>query len=69
MFQKLLTDGIVFESIPSSLSLPGESGPHPVNLAGIPKEVGELHILGKFGHCFWLSFEMIYNPLVLENTF
>ncbi|XP_046397297.1 protein brunelleschi isoform X2 [Ischnura elegans] len=47
---RLLTDELVFETVPSSLSLPTESGPHPVSLKGIPKETGELHILGYSTH-------------------
>lgn len=44
--QRLLTSGIVFESIPTSISMPAESGPHQCKLSGIPKEVGDLEILG-----------------------
>ncbi|XP_069696670.1 protein brunelleschi isoform X2 [Periplaneta americana] len=47
---RLLTNGSVFESLPSSLSLPLESGPHPVILSGTPKEPGELEILGYSTH-------------------
>ncbi|XP_049774968.1 protein brunelleschi [Schistocerca cancellata] len=47
---RLLTNGAVFESIPSSLCLPPESGPHPISLSGIPKEHGELEILGYSTH-------------------
>ncbi|XP_071451117.1 protein brunelleschi [Hetaerina americana] len=47
---RLLTDELVFETVPSSLSLPTESGPNPVSLKGIPKETGELHILGYSTH-------------------
>ncbi|PSN54921.1 hypothetical protein C0J52_01648 [Blattella germanica] len=32
-------------SMPSSLSLPPDSGPHPVILSGTPKELGELEVL------------------------
>ncbi|KAJ8881936.1 hypothetical protein PR048_018423 [Dryococelus australis] len=42
----LLTCGCVFESLPSSLSLPPESGPHTVTLSGVPKETGELQLQG-----------------------
>lgn len=48
---RLLTNGIVFESIPESITLPAESGPIAVTLAGTPKEVGELEILGFSTHC------------------
>ncbi|KAJ9597832.1 hypothetical protein L9F63_011327, partial [Diploptera punctata] len=47
---RLLTNGAVFESNPSSLSLPSESGPHPVLLSGTPKEPGELEVLGYSTH-------------------
>jgi hypothetical protein len=47
---RLLTTGAVFESLPTSLSLPPESGPHPIILPGTPKEIGELEILGYSTH-------------------
>ncbi|KAL6263112.1 hypothetical protein P5V15_005912 [Pogonomyrmex californicus] len=47
---RLLTNGVVFESIPESISLPAESGPITVTLAGRPKEVGDLEILGFSTH-------------------
>ncbi|KDR24045.1 NIK- and IKBKB-binding protein-like protein [Zootermopsis nevadensis] len=47
---RLLTSGVVFESVPVSLSLPPESGPHPVILSGTPKEIGELEVLGYSTH-------------------
>ncbi|XP_018057662.1 PREDICTED: protein brunelleschi [Atta colombica] len=47
---RLLTNGIVFESIPESINLPAESGPIAVTLAGRPKEVGDLEILGFSTH-------------------
>ncbi|XP_024879334.1 protein brunelleschi-like [Temnothorax curvispinosus] len=47
---RLLTNGVVFESIPESISLPAESGPIAVTLAGRPKEVGDLEILGFSTH-------------------
>jgi hypothetical protein len=47
LLQRLLTTGVVFESLPTSLSLPPESGPHPVILPGTPTEIGELEVLGK----------------------
>ncbi|XP_063226452.1 protein brunelleschi isoform X2 [Bacillus rossius redtenbacheri] len=46
----LLTCGCVFESLPSSLSLPPESGPHSVTLSGVPKETGELQLQGYSTH-------------------
>ncbi|KYN45017.1 Trafficking protein particle complex subunit 9 [Trachymyrmex septentrionalis] len=47
---RLLTNGIVFESIPESINLPAESGPIAVTLAGRPKEVGDLELLGFSTH-------------------
>ncbi|XP_066993209.1 protein brunelleschi [Anabrus simplex] len=47
---RLLTYGAVFESMPSSLLLPPESGPQPITLAGTPKEIGELEIVGYSTH-------------------
>ncbi|XP_032667363.1 protein brunelleschi [Odontomachus brunneus] len=47
---RLLTNGVVFESIPESISLPAKSGPIAVTLAGRPKEVGDLEILGFSTH-------------------
>ncbi|XP_033330236.1 trafficking protein particle complex subunit brun isoform X2 [Megalopta genalis] len=47
---RLLTNGVVFESIPESITLPAESGPIAVTLAGRPKEVGDLEILGFSTH-------------------
>ncbi|XP_012285614.1 protein brunelleschi [Orussus abietinus] len=47
---RLLTSGVVFESIPDTVVLPAESGPMAVTLAGTPKEVGELEILGFSTH-------------------
>jgi hypothetical protein len=42
----LLHEGIEFENFPSTLSLAPNSGPHTVSLLGVPKEAGELKILG-----------------------
>lgn len=42
----LLTNGSVFENIPATLLLPPESGANPLRLSGIPKEEGELEIIG-----------------------
>ncbi|KAH9630266.1 hypothetical protein HF086_012451 [Spodoptera exigua] len=46
---RLLTSGVVFESIPETIILPPDS-PTTVNLHGTPKEVGELQILGYSTH-------------------
>ncbi|XP_014228052.1 protein brunelleschi [Trichogramma pretiosum] len=48
---RLLTNGVVFESIPESITIPAESGPIAVTLAGTPREAGELEILGFSTHC------------------
>ncbi|KAI4487136.1 hypothetical protein M0802_012010, partial [Mischocyttarus mexicanus] len=47
---RLLTNGVVFESIPESITLPAKSGPIAVTLAGRPKEIGDLEILGFSTH-------------------
>lgn len=47
---RLLTSGVVFESIPESISLASESGPIAVTLAGRPKEIGDLEVLGFSTH-------------------
>ncbi|XP_026288363.2 protein brunelleschi isoform X1 [Frankliniella occidentalis] len=47
---RLLASEVVFESIPSSIVLPPDSGPNTVVLAGVPKEVGELEIQGYSTH-------------------
>ncbi|KAF9799525.1 hypothetical protein SFRURICE_018712 [Spodoptera frugiperda] len=46
---RLLTSGVVFESIPETIILAPDS-PTTVNLHGTPKEVGELQILGYSTH-------------------
>lgn len=46
--QRLLASDVVFESIPSSIVLPADSGPHTISLEGVPKEVGELEIQGAY---------------------
>ncbi|XP_014204812.1 protein brunelleschi isoform X2 [Copidosoma floridanum] len=48
---RLLTNGVVFESIPESVTLPAESGAIAVTLVGTPREVGELEVLGFSTHC------------------
>ncbi|XP_058810666.1 protein brunelleschi isoform X1 [Phymastichus coffea] len=47
---RLLTNGVVFESIPESITLPAESSTIAVTLAGTPREVGDLEILGFSTH-------------------
>ncbi|RWS10654.1 trafficking protein particle complex subunit 9-like isoform X1 [Dinothrombium tinctorium] len=46
----LMTDGIAFETYPTSLTLPPESGPFPVQLTGTPRASGKLDILGYTTH-------------------
>lgn len=46
---RLLTSGVVFESIPETIILSPDS-PTTVNLHGTPKEIGELQILGYSTH-------------------
>ena len=43
---RLLTNGVVFESMPESIALSLESGATAVMLVGTSREVGELEILG-----------------------
>ncbi|XP_008555730.1 protein brunelleschi [Microplitis demolitor] len=47
---RLLTSGIVFESLPESITLPGKAGPIGVSLAGTPRESGTLEIHGFSTH-------------------
>lgn len=46
----ILTDGIAFETHPISLSLPPESSQTPINLSGIPRNTGNIDILGYSTH-------------------
>jgi hypothetical protein len=63
LLQRLLTSGVVFESLPASLSLPPESGPHPVILSGTPKEIGELEVLGKLYYCGLLKIQVCLHSV------
>ncbi|KAK9505487.1 hypothetical protein O3M35_009531 [Rhynocoris fuscipes] len=47
---RLLTNGVVFETLPLTVTLPPEVCRYPVTLTGTPKEVGELEILGYSTH-------------------
>ncbi|XP_073992373.1 trafficking protein particle complex subunit brun isoform X2 [Rhodnius prolixus] len=47
---RLLTNGVVFETLPLTVTLPPEVSRYPVTLSGTPKEVGELEILGYSTH-------------------
>ncbi|XP_015791675.2 protein brunelleschi [Tetranychus urticae] len=46
----LLTDGVAFQTYPTSLTLPAESGPFPIQLTGTPLNSGKLDILGYSTH-------------------
>lgn len=46
----LITDGIPFQTYPTSLTLPAESGPFPIQLTGTPLSSGKLDILGYSTH-------------------
>ena len=46
-FQGLMTEGTEFESYPTSLTLPAESGPFPVKIMGLPKKPGQLTVIGE----------------------
>lgn len=46
---RLLTSGVVFESIPETVVLPSDT-PTPLTLNGTPKESGELELLGYSTH-------------------
>lgn len=47
---RLLTGGIVFESLPLTLSLPPEAVNYSITLSGTPRETGELDITGYSTH-------------------
>lgn len=47
---RLLTNGVVFETLPLTVTLPPDAVKYPVTLAGTPKEVGELEISGYSTH-------------------
>ncbi|XP_070534446.1 trafficking protein particle complex subunit 9-like [Ptychodera flava] len=46
----LLAEGLEFDPIPASFSLPAESGPYPVAIHGSPKGSGTLKIVGYISH-------------------
>ena len=50
LLQLLLTSGVVFESIPVSVVLPGNILNQSIILTGVPKEVGELQIKGELDY-------------------
>ncbi|CAM1328735.1 TRAPPC9 (predicted) [Pycnogonum litorale] len=67
----LMADGIAFETFPSCLSLPPESGPFPVNLLGTPRSTGELIILGYTTHVLGVksNCKLIDLPAIKEPTY
>ncbi|XP_022123809.2 protein brunelleschi [Pieris rapae] len=65
---RLLTSGVVFESIPETIILPPDS-PTTVNLHGTPKEVGELQILGYSTHTLGVKSNCRLKNMPLPNKF
>ncbi|CAK1555670.1 unnamed protein product [Leptosia nina] len=65
---RLLTSGIVFESIPETIILPPDS-PTTVNLHGTPKEVGELQILGYSTHTLGVKSNCRLKNMPMPNKF
>ncbi|XP_074600662.1 trafficking protein particle complex subunit brun [Brevipalpus obovatus] len=46
----LVTDGLPFQTYPTSLTLPADSGPYQIQLTGTPLSSGKLEILGYSTH-------------------
>ncbi|XP_045500441.1 protein brunelleschi [Colias croceus] len=65
---RLLTSGIVFESIPETIILPPDS-PTTVNLHGTPKEIGELQILGYSTHTLGIKSNCRLKSMPMPNKF
>lgn len=65
---RLLTSGIVLESIPETIILPPDS-PTTVNLHGTPKEVGELQILGYSTHTLGVKSNCRLKNMPMPNKF
>lgn len=65
---RLLTSGVVFESLPETIILPPDS-PTTVNLHGTPKEVGELQILGYSTHTLGVKSNCRLKNLPLSSKF
>ncbi|CAG9788774.1 unnamed protein product [Diatraea saccharalis] len=65
---RLLTSGVVFESIPETIILPPDS-PTTVNLHGTPKEVGELQILGYSTHTLGVKSNCRLKNMPTPNKF
>ena len=67
--QGFLYEGLKFEPIPATITLPPESGPHTVSLMGKPKGSGLLtltgyttNVLGVESHCRLLHVRDISEP-------
>ncbi|XP_063537135.1 protein brunelleschi [Cydia strobilella] len=65
---RLLTSGIVFESIPETIILPPDS-PTTVNLHGTPKEVGDLQIMGYSTHTLGVKSNCRLKNMPTPNKF
>ncbi|KAI8439529.1 hypothetical protein MSG28_013279, partial [Choristoneura fumiferana] len=65
---RLLTSGIVFESIPETIVLAPDT-PTTVNLHGTPKEVGELQILGYSTHTLGVKSNCRLKSMPMPNKF
>ncbi|XP_064597558.1 trafficking protein particle complex subunit 9-like [Liolophura sinensis] len=65
----LITEGVEFDTFPSTPSLPAESGPCLVKLVGMPKAAGELSITGYSTHVFGVrSFCKLKDIPRIENS-
>ncbi|XP_026321258.1 protein brunelleschi [Hyposmocoma kahamanoa] len=65
---RLLTSGVVFESIPETIVLAPDS-PTTVNLHGTPKEIGELQILGYSTHTLGVKSNCRLKNMPTPNKF
>ncbi|XP_053610845.1 protein brunelleschi [Plodia interpunctella] len=65
---RLLTSGVVFESIPETIILSPDT-PTTVNLHGTPKEVGELQILGYSTHTLGVKSNCRLKNMPMPNKF
>nr|XP_013189816.1 unnamed protein product [Amyelois transitella] len=65
---RLLTSGVVFESIPETVILTPDT-PTTVNLHGTPKEIGELQILGYSTHTLGVKSNCRLKNMPMPNKF
>lgn len=65
---RLLTMGVVFESLPETIILAPDS-PTTINLHGTPKEVGELQILGYSTHTLGVKSNCRLKNMPMPNKF